>query len=157
MKDALYDFTNEWWVYAGFSTPQREINFSTHSNCPRVYSPIRIDVWCWWYYSWVVLGQRQYKFFQSFYYACSTLNAAQINYATTEKELSAIVFTFDKFRSYLIGIKVIIHTDHETLKYLMEKKESKPRPMRWILLLQEFDITIKDKKRQWKCGCWPSI
>ena len=74
------------------------------------------------------------------------MNDARLNYATTEKELLEIVFAFDKFRPYLIGNKVIVHTDHSTIKYLMIKKDAKPRLIRWVLLLQEFDMEIKDKK-----------
>ncbi|CAN6560744.1 unnamed protein product [Malus baccata var. baccata] len=79
-------------------------------------------------------------------YASRTLNDAQLNYSTTEKELLAVVFALDKFRSYLIGTKVIVFTDHAALKYLLTKKEAKPRLIRWMLLLQEFDIEIRDKK-----------
>ena len=74
------------------------------------------------------------------------MNDAQLNYASTEKELLAIVFAFDKFRTYLIGNKVEVHTDHSAIKYLMTKKYAKPRLIRWVLLLQEFDVEIKDKK-----------
>ena len=74
------------------------------------------------------------------------MNDAQLNYATTKKELLAIVFAFDKFRPYLIGNKVVVHTDHSAIKYLMTKKDVKPRLIRWVLLLQEFDVEIKDKK-----------
>ena len=80
------------------------------------------------------------------YYASRTLNDAQLNYATTGKELLAIVFAFDKFRPYLIGNKVVVHTDHSAIKYLMTKKDAKPRLIRWVLLLEEFDVEIKDKK-----------
>ena len=93
-----------------------------------------------------VLGQKRDRTFQVNYYASRTLNDAQLNYATTEKELLAIVFTFDKFRPYLIGNRVIVHTDHSAIKYLMTKKDAKPRLIRWVLLLQEFDLEIKDKK-----------
>ena len=75
-----------------------------------------------------------------------TLTGAQLNYATMEKELLAVVFSIDKFRSYLVGTKVIVYTDHAALKYLLTKKDVKPRLIRWILLLQEFDLEIKDKK-----------
>ena len=51
----------------------------------------------------------------------------------------------DKFRSYLVGAKVIVYTDHAALKYLLTKKDAKPRLIRWILLLQEFDLEIRDK------------
>ena len=93
-----------------------------------------------------VLGQKREKIFQVIYYASMTLNDAQLNYATTEKELLAIVFAFDKFRPYLIGNKVMVHTDHSAIKYLMTKKDAKPRLIRWVLLLQELDVEIKDKK-----------
>ncbi|CAN6573212.1 unnamed protein product [Malus baccata var. baccata] len=91
-------------------------------------------------------GQRKDKRPHVIYYASRTLNDAQLNYSTTEKELLAVVFALDKFRSYLIGTKVIVFTDHAALKYLLTKKEAKPRLIRWILLLQEFDIEIRDKK-----------
>ena len=93
-----------------------------------------------------VLGQRKDKIFHAIYYASRTLNEAQINYATTEKELLAVVFAFDKFRAYLIGSKVIVWTDHSAIKYLVEKKDAKPRLIRWVLLLQEFNLEIRDKK-----------
>ena len=73
-----------------------------------------------------VLGQKRDRIFQVIHYASRTLNDAQLNYATTEKELLAIVFAFDKFRLYLIGNKVIMHTAHSAIKYLMTKKDAKP-------------------------------
>jgi hypothetical protein len=63
-----------------------------------------------------------------------------------EKELIDMVFAIEKFRSYLVGAKVIVHTDHAALKYLLMKKDAKPRLIRWTLLLQEFDLEIRDKK-----------
>ncbi|CAN6725313.1 unnamed protein product [Malus baccata var. baccata] len=93
-----------------------------------------------------VLGQRKDRLPQVIYYASRTLNDAQLNYATTEKELLAVVFALEKFRSYLVGAKVIVYTDHAALKYLLSKKDAKPRLIRWILLLQEFDLEIRDKK-----------
>ena len=85
------------------------------------------------------------------YYASKTLNDAQLNYSTTEKELLAVVFALDKFRSYLLGSKVLVYLDHVALSYLLSKKDAKSRIIRWILLLQEFDIEIQDKKvlRMW--------
>jgi hypothetical protein len=93
-----------------------------------------------------VLGQRVNKTPHVIYYASRTLSDAQRNYTTTEKELLAVVFALDKFRSYLLRSKVLIFSDHAALKYLLSKKEAKPRLIRWILLLQEFDIEIRDKK-----------
>ncbi|XP_060965111.1 uncharacterized protein LOC133034108 [Cannabis sativa] len=93
-----------------------------------------------------VLGQRVDSVFHTIYYASRALNDAQLNYATREKEMLAIVFACDKFQPYLIGNKVIVYTDHSAIKYLMTKKDAKPRLIWWVLLLQEFDLEIKDKK-----------
>jgi hypothetical protein len=93
-----------------------------------------------------MLGQRIEKNLHVIAYASRMLDGAQCNYHTTENELFAVVFALERFRSYLLGIKVIIFTDHATLRYLLKKKESKPRLIKWILLLQEFDLEIKDKK-----------
>ncbi|XP_071918787.1 uncharacterized protein [Coffea arabica] len=93
-----------------------------------------------------VLGQKHDKRLHVIYYASKMLNETQVNYTTTEKKLLAVIFALDKFRSYLVGSKVIIYTDHAALKYLLNKKDAKPRLIRWILLLQEFDLEIKDKK-----------
>ncbi|RDX95543.1 Retrovirus-related Pol polyprotein, partial [Mucuna pruriens] len=65
---------------------------------------------------------------------------------TTKKELLAIVFALDKFRSYLLGSKIIMFSDHAALRYLLTKPDTKPRLIRWMLLLQEFDLEIRDKK-----------
>ncbi|GJW64288.1 reverse transcriptase domain-containing protein [Tanacetum coccineum] len=74
------------------------------------------------------------------------MTEAQAHYTTTEKELLAVVYAFEKFRSYLVLSKSIVYTDHSAIKYLFAKKDAKARLMRWILLLQEFDVEIRDKK-----------
>ncbi|GJU52060.1 putative nucleotidyltransferase, ribonuclease H [Tanacetum coccineum] len=93
-----------------------------------------------------VLGQRVDKHFKPIHYANKTMNKAQENYITTEKDLLAVVFAFDKFHQYLVLSKTIVFTDHSALRYLFTKQDAKPRLIRWILLLQEFDIKIRDKK-----------
>jgi len=80
------------------------------------------------------------------YYASRMLNEAQLNYTTTEKKFLAVVFTLEKFRQYLLGSMTTIFTDHSALRYLMQKKDAKARLICWILLLQEFDLEIKDIK-----------
>ena len=80
------------------------------------------------------------------YYANKTLDSAQANYTTTEKEFLAVVFALEKFRSSIVGSPVTIFTNHTALKYLLSKQDTKPRLTRWILLCQEFNLTIKDKK-----------
>ena len=72
-----------------------------------------------------VLGQRKKKMFRFIYYASKTLTNAQINYTTTEKELLAVVFAFDKFRAYLVDTKVTVYTVHTIIKYLTVKKDVK--------------------------------
>ena len=78
-----------------------------------------------------MLGQRKENKLHVIYYVSRTLSEAQLNYATTEKEMLAVIFAFDKFRSYLLGSKFVVYTDHAALKYLMNKKDSKPRLIRW--------------------------
>ena len=93
-----------------------------------------------------VLGQRTDKVLRAIYYANKTFNESQENYSTTKKEMLAIVFACEKFKPYILGSHIIIKADHAAIKYLMANKEAKPRLIRWVLLLQEFDLDIKDKK-----------
>ena len=93
-----------------------------------------------------ILGQRAEGKPYVVYYASKTLNEAQRNYTTTEKELLAVVYALDKFCEYLMGAEIIIFTDHSALKYLLTKQNAKARVIRWVLLLQEFNLQIRDKK-----------
>ena len=79
-----------------------------------------------------VLGQRTEKIFRAIYYVSKTFNEAQENYSTTEKEMLAMVFACEKFRPYILGSHVIVHIDHVAIKYLMEKKDAKPRLIIWV-------------------------
>jgi hypothetical protein len=74
-----------------------------------------------------VHGQSKDKKYYPISYVSKTLTGPQLNYATMEKELLVVVFAIEKFRSYLVGSKVIIYTDHATLKYPLTKKDAKPR------------------------------
>ena len=82
-----------------------------------------------------ILGQRNETIFKAIYYANKTFNETQENYSTIEKEMLTMVFTCEKFRPYILGSHVIIHTKHVAIRYLMEKKEAKPRLIIWVLLL----------------------
>nr|GEU33634.1 reverse transcriptase domain-containing protein [Tanacetum cinerariifolium] len=93
-----------------------------------------------------VLVERIKKHFRPIHYASKTMTEAESNYTTTEKEMLAVVYAFEKFRSYLIMNKSIVYIDHSALKYLFAKKDAKERLLRWILLLQEFDFKIVDTK-----------
>ncbi|GJV04100.1 reverse transcriptase domain-containing protein [Tanacetum coccineum] len=93
-----------------------------------------------------VLGQRIEKNFRPIHYASKTMTEAETNYTTTEKEMLAVVYAFEKFRSYLIMNKSVVYTDHSALKYLFNKKDAKARLLRWVLLLQEFNFKVIDTK-----------
>ncbi|GKD28291.1 reverse transcriptase domain-containing protein [Tanacetum coccineum] len=93
-----------------------------------------------------VLRQRIEKHFRPIHFASKTMTEAESNYTIMEKEMLAMVYAFEKFRSYLIMNKSIVYTDHSALKYLFAKKDSKARLLRWVLLLQEFDFKVIDIK-----------
>nr|GEY00518.1 reverse transcriptase domain-containing protein [Tanacetum cinerariifolium] len=90
-----------------------------------------------------VLGQREDKHFRPIHYASKTMTEAESKYTTTEKEMLAVVYAFEKFRSYLILNKSIVYTDHSAL---FQKKDSKAILLRWVLLLQEFTFKVIDTK-----------
>ena len=90
---------------------------------------------CQWLCGGSIVQSKEKQIFHAIYYASKTLNEAQLNYATTEKELLSTVFAFDKFRPYLIANKVIVYTDYSAMKYLMAKKDAKPLLICWVLLL----------------------
>jgi hypothetical protein len=94
----------------------------------------------------IVLSQSKDKKYYVISYASKTPTRPHLNYAITEKELLAMVFAIEKFRSHLVGAKFIVYTDYAALKYLLTKKYAKPRLIQWILLLQEFDLEIRDKR-----------
>nr|XP_017225158.1 PREDICTED: uncharacterized protein LOC108201377 [Daucus carota subsp. sativus] len=143
-KDVKFEFTSE-CVHA-FEDLKRELTSAPIMKSPDWSQPFELMCDASDYAIGAVLGQRIDKRPHVIYYASKTLNDAQLNYSTTEKELLAVVFALEKFRSYLIGSKIIVYTDHAALKYLFSKKDSKARLIRWVLLLQEFDLEIRDKK-----------
>ncbi|GJW68519.1 reverse transcriptase domain-containing protein [Tanacetum coccineum] len=95
-----------------------------------------------------VLGQRHEKHFRPIHYASKTMNEAESRYTTTEKEMLAVVYAFEKFRSYLVmrSNALCIRINPPSGKYLFAKKDSKARLLRWVLLLQEFDFDVVDTK-----------
>ena len=93
----------------------------------------------------VVLGQQDGQAPYAIYYISKNLAPDKINYTFTEKEFLAIVYSINKFRHYITGYSTFVHTDHSAIKYLMNKPVTNARITRWLLLLQEFDITIIDR------------
>ncbi|CAM8940544.1 unnamed protein product [Rhodiola kirilowii] len=143
-KDAPFEFTDS--CREAFDELKQALTSTPIIRAPDWDQPFEIMCDASDYAVGAVLGQRMDKKPVVIYYASRTLDAAQRNYSTTEKELLAVVFALEKFRSYLLGTKVVVFSDHAAIRYLMMKKEAKPRLIRWILLLQEFDLMIKDKK-----------
>ena len=96
----------------------------------------------------LVLGQQDGQAPYAIYYISKNLAPAELNYTVTEKEFLAIVYSINKFRHYITGYPTFVHTDHSAIKYLMKKSITNARTTRWLLLLQEFDITIIDRPRK---------
>ena len=84
---------------------------------------------------WELYWDRELKrYSMAIYYASKTFNESQENYLTTQKEMLTMVFSCEKFRPYILGSHVVIHIDNAVIKYLMAKKNAKPRLIRWVLL-----------------------
>jgi len=143
-KDAPFDFNEE--CHAAFESLKKTLTSTPIIQPPNWTVPFEIMCDAFDYAVGAVLGQRVEKLPYVIYYASKILNDAHLNYSTTEKELLAVIFALDKFLSYLLGSKVLVYSDHAALKHLLSKKDAKSRLIRWILLLQEFDIEIRDKK-----------
>ena len=93
----------------------------------------------------VVLGQQDGQEPYAIYYISKNLAPVELNYIVTKKEFLAIVYSINKFRHYITGYRTFVHTDHSAIKYLMNKPVTNAKVNRWLLLLQEFDITIIDR------------
>eukprot|EP00253_Pinus_taeda_P007202 PITA_07202 len=92
-----------------------------------------------------VLGQEEDKKPYAIYYISKNLSSAELNYTLTEKEFLVVIHAVNKFRHYITGYSVVLYTDHSAIKYLANKPITNARITRWLILLQEFDITIKDR------------
>ncbi|GJY80869.1 putative nucleotidyltransferase, ribonuclease H [Tanacetum coccineum] len=144
VKDAPFNFSEE--CIQAFETLKRELAQAPIMIKPDWSLPFEIMCDASDYAVRAVLGQIIDKHFKPIYYASKTMNEAQENYTTTEKEILVVDFAFKKFRQYLVLSKTIVFTDHSALWYLYIKQDAKPCLIRWSLLLQEFDIEIRDKK-----------
>ncbi|GJW52731.1 putative nucleotidyltransferase, ribonuclease H [Tanacetum coccineum] len=145
MKDAKFDFSDD--CKKAFNILKEKLTTAPIIISPDWNEPFELMCDASDFAVGAVLGQRIDGKFKPIYYASKTLNNAQEHYTTTEKELLAVVFSFDKFRQYLVLSKTMVYTDHSALKYLFSKEDAKPRLIRWVLVLQGFDIEIKDKNR----------
>ncbi|XP_031258731.1 uncharacterized protein LOC116116817 [Pistacia vera] len=118
-KDALFDFNDD--CMHAFQTLKQLLVSAHIIMVPDWELPFELICDASNYAIGVALGQRKNKVLHVIQYASRTLIDAQLNYTTTEKELLAVVYAFDKYSSYLIGAKVIIYRDHSTLKHLLAK------------------------------------
>jgi hypothetical protein len=142
-KDVSFIFTEE--CLQAFHTLKKALVSALVIEPPDWHLPFKIMCDASDYAVGAMLDQSKDKKQYAISYASKIQTGPQLNYATMEKEL-VVVFAIEKFRTYLVGAKVIVYTDHAALKYLLMKKDAKPRLIQWILLLQEFDLEIRDKK-----------
>ena len=124
MKDAQFDFNEE--CKQAFNILKDKLTTAPIIIAPDWNNDFELMCDASDYAVGAVLGQRVDKKFKPIYYASKTLNDAQAHYTTTEKELLAVVYAFDKFRSYLVMSRTILYTDHSALKYLFNKQDAKP-------------------------------
>nr|GFB93544.1 reverse transcriptase domain-containing protein [Tanacetum cinerariifolium] len=143
-KNSPFIFSNE--CIQAFRTLKEKLTEAPILIAPNWDQPFELMCDASDYVIGAVLGQRVEKYFRLIHYASKTITKAETNYTTTEKEMLAVVYAFEKFRSYLIMNKSIVYTDHSALKYLFAKKDTKARLLCWILLLQEFDFKVIDTK-----------
>ena len=92
-----------------------------------------------------VLGQKEGQSPYAIYFISKNISLAELNYIVTEKEFLAIVYAINKFSHYIIGYEFFVHTDHSAIRFLMNKLITNGRVTRWLLLLQEFNITVIDR------------
>eukprot|EP00253_Pinus_taeda_P015821 PITA_15821 len=91
------------------------------------------------------LGKVEEKLPYAIYFVSKNLSKAKLNYTVTEKEFLAVVHSLNKFRHYITSYQTFVHTDHAAIRYLMNKPDVNARIIRWLLLLQKFDLTNIDK------------
>jgi hypothetical protein len=127
-KDTLFVFTEE--CLQSFHTLNEALISAPIIQPPDWHLPFEIMCDASDYVVGAMLSQSKDKKHYAISYASKTLTGPQLNYATMEKELLVVVFEIKKFRSYLVGAKVIVYTYHATLKYLLTKKDAKPRLIR---------------------------
>nr|GFC55465.1 reverse transcriptase domain-containing protein [Tanacetum cinerariifolium] len=143
-KNSPFIFSNE--CIQAFRTLKEKLTEAPILIAPNWDQPFELMYDTSEYAVGAVLGQRVEKHFRPIHYASKTMNQAEMNYTTTETEMLAVVYAFEKFRLYLIMNKSIVYTDHSALKYLFAKKDAKARFLCWILLLQEFNFKVIDTK-----------
>jgi hypothetical protein len=130
-KDASFIFIKE--CLQSFHTLKKAVVSAPAIQPSNWHLPFEIICDASHYAIGAVLGHSKYKKHYAISYTSKTLTGPQLNYATTEKELLAMVFAIERFRSHLVGAKVIVYTDHVAVKNLLMKKDATPCLIQWIL------------------------
>jgi hypothetical protein len=143
-RDVPFSFDNK--CISAFDQLKKALVSAPILQAPKWDEPFEIMCDASDYAIGAVLGQHDGMSLNVIQYASHSLDDDQKVYATTKKEFLAIIFACDKFRPYIINSKVIVHTDHQALRHLLAKKDAKPRLIRWVLLLQEYDLQIVDRR-----------
>ncbi|GJW72575.1 reverse transcriptase domain-containing protein [Tanacetum coccineum] len=141
-KNTPFIFSNE--CIQAFQTLKNKLTEDPGLDMPQLDLPFELMCDASDYAIGAVLGQRHEKHFRPIHYASKTMTEAESNYTTTEKEMLAVVYAFEKFRSYLIMNKSIVHTDHSALKYLFAKRFKARCSM--VLHLHRIDFKVLDTK-----------
>jgi hypothetical protein len=92
-----------------------------------------------------VMGKKENSLTHVVYFLRKNIAHVELNYTVTEKEFFAVVYAINKFRHYITRYNSFIHTDHSAIRYLMNREITNGIITRWLLLLQEFNITILDR------------
>nr|GFB78505.1 reverse transcriptase domain-containing protein [Tanacetum cinerariifolium] len=124
-KNSPFIFSNE--CIQAFKTLKDKLTEASILIAPKWDQPFELMCDASYFTVGAVLGQRIEKHFRPIHYSSKTMNQAKTNYTTTEKEMLAVVYAFENFRSYLIMNKSIVYTDQSALKYLFAKKDAKAR------------------------------
>jgi hypothetical protein len=144
-EDVPFYFDNDCLV--AFEHLKKALTTAPIIQSPNLEKPFQIMCDASDYVVGAILGQQDDdKKFVVIHYACRKLSSEKKHYTTLKKEFLAVVFACDKFRFYILNSKVIVHTNHRAMCYPLCKKDAKPQLIRWVLLLQEFDLLIVDRR-----------
>jgi hypothetical protein len=143
MKNVEFKWTN--FCQEAFNTLKCQLSTATILSGPDWTLPFHISSNASDTAIGAVLGQEEYHLPYAIYFISKNMTPAELNYTVTEKEFLAVIYAINKFRHYITGYSTFVHTDHSAIKYLMNKPITNARVTRWLLLLQEFDITIVDR------------
>ncbi|GKC37535.1 reverse transcriptase domain-containing protein, partial [Tanacetum coccineum] len=113
MKDVKFDFSDD--CKKAFNILKEKLTTAPIIISPNWNVPFELMCDASDFAVRAVLGKQINGKFKPIYYASKTLNNVQEHYTTIEKELLAVVFSFDKFRQYLVLSKTVVYTDHSAL------------------------------------------